>query len=246
MQLWKGVARQIGSQGALKKLPAATSQFHGAIALPLDHSSYAMGTSWSFGVWCLWSPCSMVQDTLCSLAVVASGEMQHRHENMLQELLEPILAEEHFKHYQINIKSILFNRASKVFSPFQSWCTMNELLVLTKVPFRPVWNKCTMRYLEYPEEMHDLHKDYPMAPEIMSISEDMLSTVQKDIHRYYYDNEAGDEKTNKSVLNVMDKKRYVLNISALTFYLQHGLKLKKRFTEQSSLIRQTFKTLHWI
>lgn len=98
--------------------------------------------------------------------------------------------------------------------------------------------------LEYPEEMHDLHKDYPMAPEIMSISEDMLSTVQKDIHRYYYDNEAGDEKTNKSVLNVMDKKRYVLNISALTFYLQHGLKLKKRFTEQSSLIRQTFKTLH--
>ena len=122
-------------------------------ALPLDHSSYAMGTSWSFGVWCLWSPCSMVQDTLCSLAVVASGEMQHRHENMLQELREPILAEEHFKYYQINIKSILFNRASKVFSPFQSWCTMNELLVLTKVPFRPVWNKCTMRYLEYPEEM---------------------------------------------------------------------------------------------
>lgn len=45
----------------------------------------------------------MVQDTLCSLAVVASGEMQHRHENMLQELREPILAEEHFKYYQINI-----------------------------------------------------------------------------------------------------------------------------------------------
>ena len=81
--------------------------------------------------------------------------------------------------------------------------------------------------LEYPEEMHELHKDYQMAPEIMSRSEDMLSTVQKDIHRYYYDKEAGDEKTNKSVLNVMDKKRYVLNISALTFYLQHGLKLKK-------------------
>ena len=98
MQLWKGVARQISSQGALKKLPAATSQFHGAIALPLDHSSYAMGTGWSFGVWCLWSPCSMVQDTLCSPAVVASGEMQHRHENMLQELREPILAEEHFKY----------------------------------------------------------------------------------------------------------------------------------------------------
>ena len=66
-----------------------------------------------------------------------------------------------------------------------------------------------------------------MAPEIMSISENMLSSVQKDIHKYYYDKEAGDEKTNKLALNVMDKKRYVLHISALKFYLQHGLKLKK-------------------
>ena len=81
--------------------------------------------------------------------------------------------------------------------------------------------------LEYPEEIHDLHKDYPMAPEIMSISEEMLSSFQKDIHKYYYDKEAGDEKTNKLVLNVVDKKRYVLHISALKFYLEHGLKLKK-------------------
>ena len=44
---------------------------------------------------------------------------------------------------------------------------------------------------EYPEEIHDLHKDYPMAPEIMSINENMLSPVQKDIHKYYYDKEAG-------------------------------------------------------
>ena len=26
----------------------------------------------------------------------------------------------------------------------------------------------------------------------------------------------------------MDKKKYVLHISALTFYLEHGLKLKKK------------------
>ena len=37
----------------------------------------------------------------------------------------------------------------------------------------------------------------------------------------------GMKKTNKLVLNVMDKKRYVLHISALKFYLEHGLKLKK-------------------
>ena len=35
--------------------------------------------------------------------------------------------------------------------------------------------------LEYPRKIHDLHKVYPMAREIMTISEDMLSNVQKDI-----------------------------------------------------------------
>ena len=65
--------------------------------------------------------------------------------------------------------------------------------------------------LDYPKELHDLHKDYPLAPEIMSINENMLSKVQKDIHKYFNGKDASDEKTNKLVLNVMDKKKYVLN-----------------------------------
>ena len=81
--------------------------------------------------------------------------------------------------------------------------------------------------LDYPKELHDLHKDYPLAPEIMCVNESMLSQAQKDIHKYYYGKDASDEKTNKLVLNVMDKKKYVLHISALKFYLHHGLRLKK-------------------
>ena len=81
--------------------------------------------------------------------------------------------------------------------------------------------------LEYPKELHDLHRDYPLAPEIMSVSENMLSPVQKEIHKKYYGKDATDETTNKLILNVMDKKKYVLHISALKFYLEHGLKLKK-------------------
>ena len=60
----------------------------------------------------------------------------------------------------------------------------------------------------------------------MCINESMLSQVQKDIHKYVYGKDASDEKTNKLVLNVMDKK-YVLHISALKFYLQQGLSLRK-------------------
>ena len=81
--------------------------------------------------------------------------------------------------------------------------------------------------LDYPKELHDIHKDYPLAPEIMCINESMLSQVQKDIHKYYYGKDTSDEKTNKLVLNVMDKKKYVLHISALKFYLQQGLSLRK-------------------
>ena len=55
----------------------------------------------------------------------------------------------------------------------------------------------------------------------------ICSQVQKDIHKYYYGKDASDEKSNELVLNVMDKKKYVLHISALKFYLQHGLGLTK-------------------
>ena len=81
--------------------------------------------------------------------------------------------------------------------------------------------------LEYPKELHDLHKDYPLAPEIMTVNENMLSSVQKEIHKYYYDKEASDEKTNKLILNVMDKKKYVLHISALKFLSKTRTKIKE-------------------
>ena len=98
--------------------------------------------------------------------------------------------------------------------------------------------------LDYPKELHDLHKDYPLAPEIMCINESMLSQVQKDIHKYYYGKNASDEKTNRLVLNVMDKKKYVLHISALKFYLQHGLRLKKVKKNNKFQTSKLLETIH--
>ena len=82
--------------------------------------------------------------------------------------------------------------------------------------------------LEYPKELHDKHIDYPLAPQIMSVTSDMLSDCQKEIYKSYHENkEAKDEQTKKLILNVMDKTNYILHINILKFYLKQGLKLKK-------------------
>ena len=38
--------------------------------------------------------------------------------------------------------------------------------------------------LEYPKDLHDLHNDYPLAPEIMSINEHMLADVRNEFIRH--------------------------------------------------------------
>ena len=40
--------------------------------------------------------------------------------------------------------------------------------------------------LDYPEHLHDQHNCYPLAPEKMQISSDMLSDYQKDTYTQFY------------------------------------------------------------
>ena len=82
--------------------------------------------------------------------------------------------------------------------------------------------------LEYPDEIHEKHKDYPLAPQIMNVTADMLSETQKEIYKSYNHNkEPTDEKTNKLILNVYDKQRYVCHVKILQYYLKQGLNIKR-------------------
>ena len=58
--------------------------------------------------------------------------------------------------------------------------------------------------LEYPWSLHDLHSDYPLAPEHLEVN-----------------------KVDKLIPNLWDKKKYVIHYENLKQYLSLGLKLVK-------------------
>ena len=63
-------------------------------------------------------------------------------------------------------------------------------------------------YLKYPDELHELHNDYLLAPKKLPISSDMLSKYYKEI-AYKYEIKVGNVK--KLIPNLDNKTKYVLH-----------------------------------
>ena len=78
--------------------------------------------------------------------------------------------------------------------------------------------------LEYPDELHELHNDYPLAPEKLAVSSDMLSNYCKKIANKY-EIKVGDVK--KLISNLGNKTNYVVHYRNLQLYLSLGIKLIK-------------------
>ena len=78
--------------------------------------------------------------------------------------------------------------------------------------------------IEYPRELHDLHNDYPVAPEKAKVSKNMLSRYCKEIAEKY---KISIGQVNKLIPTLKDKKEYVLHCWNLQLYLDLGLKIKK-------------------
>ena len=78
--------------------------------------------------------------------------------------------------------------------------------------------------LEYPEELHELHNDFPLVPEIFTVSNDMLFKYCKNIGDKY-EIKVGDVE--KLIPNLGNKTNCVVHYRNLQLYLSLGIKLKK-------------------
>ena len=78
--------------------------------------------------------------------------------------------------------------------------------------------------LEYPEELHSLHNDYPLAAEKVKVTEDMLSDYCREIAEKF-GIKAG--MVHKLIPTLATKEKYVLHYKNLQLYLSLGLKLTK-------------------
>ena len=66
--------------------------------------------------------------------------------------------------------------------------------------------------LEYPKELHDLHNDYPLAPDKIEIKREVLSEYQFKIADLY---NIPIGNVNKLVPNLFDKEKYVIHYENL-------------------------------
>ena len=78
--------------------------------------------------------------------------------------------------------------------------------------------------LEYPRELHDLHNDYPVAPEKAKVSKNMLSRYCKKIAEKY---KISIGQVNKLIPTLKSKEKYVQHYRNLQLYLDLGLNLTK-------------------
>ena len=72
--------------------------------------------------------------------------------------------------------------------------------------------------------MHELHNDYPLAPEKFEISQNMLSNYCSNIANEYGIKIGG---VNKLVPNLGNKSKYVFHYRNLQLYLSLGMKMSK-------------------
>jgi hypothetical protein len=78
--------------------------------------------------------------------------------------------------------------------------------------------------LEYPQELHDHHNEYPLSSEKVKVTEYMMSPYAK---KLLEDLDLKGTSTEKLIPILNSKKKYVVHYRNLKLYLSLGMKLTK-------------------
>ena len=78
--------------------------------------------------------------------------------------------------------------------------------------------------LEYPEELHDLHNNYPLAPEKIKVTKDMISDYSRKMAEKF---NISTGLVHKLIPTLGKKEKYVLHYRNLQLYVNLGMKLTK-------------------
>ena len=82
--------------------------------------------------------------------------------------------------------------------------------------------------LEYPKEAHELHEDFPLAPERYEVTYNELSPINQFLYKNMKESiSSGTYSEEKLIATFHERKHYTLHIKCLLFYLSHGLVLTK-------------------
>ena len=78
--------------------------------------------------------------------------------------------------------------------------------------------------LKYPQDLHNFHNDYPLAPEKVKVTDSMLSNYSKRIADKYI---ISTGLVYKLIPTLSNKEKYVLHYRNLQLYIDLGLKVSK-------------------
>ena len=85
--------------------------------------------------------------------------------------------------------------------------------------------------LKYPEHLHDLHNDFPLAPEKKHIPNAMLSDYAKQLWLEHHPTKSGNItgrgkcKQEKLITDLSDKSKYILHFLNLKQYVELGMEI---------------------
>ena len=106
------------------------------------------------------------------------------------------------------------------------WMTQKQIDKIDLAKYKEDSNKGSILEvdLEYSKELHDIHNDYPLAPEKVKVTNDMLSEYSKRIADKF---NISTGLVLKLIPTLCNKEKYVLHYRNLQLYTDLGLKVTK-------------------